>query len=287
VASGLIAVTGATGAVGRRVAELLAARGKRLRLLVRDPDRAPRLAAETRRIEGYGARGDMRAALEGVETLFLVPAHESADRVDQHIAAVDTAVEAGVRRIVYLSFVAARPDSTFTLGRDHWATEERIRASGVAWIFPRMNLYADFLPKMVSPAGVIEGPADDGRAAFVARADVADVSAALIAEAGHEGQAVDVTGPEALTLAEVAERMSRLTGKRITFRDQTLEEAYLSRASYGAPDWQVTAWVSTYTAIAAGDLTHGSEAVPRLAGHPATSLEEVLRAQPHALDHVQ
>ena len=287
MASGLIAVTGATGVVGGRVAELLAARGERLRLVVRDPDRVPRLAAETRRIAAYGAGEQVRAALDGVDTLFLVPAHESADRREQHFTAVDAAVEAGVRRIVYLSFLDARPDSTFTLGRDHWATEDRIRASGVAWTFPRMNLYADFLPLMVSPDGVLEGPAADGRAAFVARADVADVSAALIAENGHEGGAVDVTGPEALTLADVADRMSRLSSRRVTFRDQTVEEAYASRASYGAPDWQLDAWVSTYTSIAAGDLAEVSDAVPRLAGHPATSLEEVLRAHPEALDHVR
>ena len=134
---GLIAVTGATGVVGRQVATLLAERGVTQRLVVRDPARAPTLpGAEVRRIAGYGAGDDVYAALDGVDTLFLVPGSEAEDRKQQHFTAVDAAVAAGVRRIVYLSFVAARPDATFTLVRDHWATEERIRASGVAWTSP-------------------------------------------------------------------------------------------------------------------------------------------------------
>jgi NAD(P)H dehydrogenase (quinone) len=285
--AGLIAVTGATGTVGRRVAGLLAGRGVAQRLVVRDPSRAPTLAgAEVRRIAGYGAGNDVRAALDGVDTLFLVPGAEAADRREQHFAAVDAAVAAGVRRIVYLSFVDARPDATFTLVRDHWATEERIRAAGVAWTFPRMNLYLDFLPFMASAEGVIEGPAGDGRAAVVARADVAAAVAAVLTGAGHDGRTYDLTGPEALSLGAVAELMARAAGRPVVYRDQTPEQAYASRAGYGAPDWQVTAWVTTYTAIAAGELARVSADVPRLTGRPATSLAEYLERRPGSLRHL-
>jgi uncharacterized protein YbjT (DUF2867 family) len=288
MADGLIAVTGATGAVGGKVAELLAARGIPQRLVVRDPARAPRLAgAEVRQIADYGHADDVRRALEGVDTLFLVPAQEAADRLQRHFAAVDAAAAAGVRKITYLSFVAATVGSTFTLGRDHWATEERVRAAGVAWTFPRMNLYLDFLPLMVTEAGAVEGPADDGRTAFVTRDDVAGVCAQLLAEGGHDGERHDITGPEAITLAAAAARMSAASGKPIVFRDQTLEQAYASRAVYGAPDWQVEAWVSTYTAIANGDVADVTDTVARFTGHPATNLDEFLAAHPHALDHVR
>ncbi|HUR00935.1 MAG TPA: SDR family NAD(P)-dependent oxidoreductase, partial [Nonomuraea sp.] len=81
-----------------------------------------------------------------------------------------------------------------------------------------------------------------------------------------------------LTLAEVAETLSRATGRVITYHSETVEEAYRSRASYGAPDWQVDAWVSTYTAIAGGELDGVSDAIPRLTGHPATPLADVVRA---------
>jgi uncharacterized protein YbjT (DUF2867 family) len=149
-----------------------------------------------------------------------------------------------------------------------------------------MNLYLDFLPEMVTGAGAIEGPADDGRTAFVTRDDVAGVCAALLAEGGHDGETHDVTGPEAITLADAAARMSAAAGKPIEFRDQTLDEAYASRARYGAPDWQVEAWVSTYLAIAAGDVADVTDTVARFTGRPATDLDAFLAAHPDALAHV-
>ena len=283
----LIAVTGATGVVGGGVARRLADRGIAQRLVVRDPARAPRLpGADVRVASAYGAGDEMRAALEGAGTLFLVPAAESTDRVDQHRTAVDAAVEAGVRRIVYLSFLDAAPDSTFTLARDHWATEQHIRAAGVAFTFPRMSLYLDFIPLMAGADGVIAGPAGGGRAAVVTRADVADVVAALLTSSGHDGQVHDVTGPEALSLAEIAATLAAESGKPIAYHDETLAEARASRARYGAPEWQLEAWISTYTAIAAGELATVSDTVARLAGHPPQTLAEYVRAHPDALDHV-
>jgi len=286
---GLIAVTGATGAVGGAVARLLAERGIAQRLVVRDPPRAPRLPGveSVRQIADYGHADDVRRALDGVDTLFLVPAQEAADRLERHFAAVDAAAAAGIRKITYLSFVAASESSTFTLGRDHWATEQRVRATGLVWTFPRMNLYLDFLPLMVTEAGAIEGPAGDGRTAFVTRGDVAGVCAALLVEGGHDGETHDITGPEAITLADAAARMSAASGKRIEFHDQTLDEAYASRAVYGAPDWQVEAWVSTYVAIANGDVADVTDAVPRFTGKPATNLDAFLAAHPNAVDHVR
>src|SRR3954471_7300672 len=103
MADPLIAVTGATGAVGGRVAARLAEAGAHQRLIVRDAARAPRYAgAEVRQVPGYAAGAEMRVALHGVDTLFLVPGEEAHDRVDQPRTAIDAAVAAGVRHIVYL-----------------------------------------------------------------------------------------------------------------------------------------------------------------------------------------
>jgi NAD(P)H dehydrogenase (quinone) len=272
----MIGITGATGGVGTRVAERLAARAQAQRLIVRETERAPALGAEVREASSYGARDEMREALEGVETLFLIPAKESADRLSQHFTAVDAAFDAGVRRIVYLSFVGdAR--SSFTLGREHAATEDHIRASGLPWVFPRMNLYMDFIPSMVGADGVIRGPADEGRFAAVLRDDIADAVAAVLASPeAHEGHAYDLTGPEAFTLAEAAEEMSRAWDREISFVNETLEEARASRAVYGAPDWEVEAWISSYVAIAEGELEQVSDGVERLAGHPPRSLRDWL-----------
>jgi uncharacterized protein YbjT (DUF2867 family) len=274
----VIAVTGATGYVGGHTAALLAERGVPLRLVVRDPSRAPDLGAEIRQASSYGAGAEMRAAFAGADTVFLVPAEEAPDRVEQHKTAVDAAVAAGVQRIFYLSFVAARPDSTFTLGRDHWATEEHIRASGLPFTFPRMNLYLDFVPRMVSDEGVIAGPAGEGRLAAVARDDVAAVVASLLTSDGHEGRSYDITGGEALTFAEIAAELTRATGREVTFKDETLEEAWASRAVYGAPDWMVEAWISTYTAVARGELDEVTDTVQRFTGRAPLTLAALIQA---------
>ena len=120
-------------------------------------------------------------------------------------------------RIVYLSIVAPAPDATFTLARDHWATEQHVRASGVAHAFARMNLYLDFLPGMAGPDGVIRGPAGDGRLAAVSRADVAAVTAHVVAGDDADGRAYEITGREALTLGEIAATLAAASGKRIEY----------------------------------------------------------------------
>jgi uncharacterized protein YbjT (DUF2867 family) len=97
---------------------------------------------------------------------------------------------------------------------------------------------------------------------------------------GHDGRTYDMTGPEAFTLAEAAEELSRVAGRTITYHAETLEEAYASRAHYGAPDWEVAGWVTTYAAIANGDLEAVSADVAAVAGHPPTSLAEFLRHNP-------
>lgn len=283
----LIAVTGATGAVGSRVATLLAAAGARQLLLARDPTRAPALAgAETRRIAGYGAADDVQTALGGADTLFLVPATEAPDRVAQHVTAIDAAVAAGVSRIVYLSFVGAAPDATFTFGRDHWATEEHIRATGLPWTFLRMSLYLDGLPMMAGADGVIRGPAGDGRVAAIARDDVASAAAAVLTTGGHDGRTYDLTGPEAVTLAEAAAQMATASGKPIRFEDETDDEALASRAIYDAADWEIRGWVSSYQAIRDGSLAAVDPAAATLIGQPPVTLAAFLAAHPTSLDHV-
>ena len=101
--------------------------------------------------------------------------------------------------------------------------------------------------------GAIRGPADDGRVALVAQDDIAAV-AMLREPTAHAGRTYDLTGPEELALAEVAAVLSAVTGRAVLYVPSTVEEALASRAFYGAPDWQVEAWVSTYTAIAAGEM---------------------------------
>ncbi|MEV4630000.1 SDR family oxidoreductase [Micromonospora sp. NPDC049523] len=276
-----IAVTGATGRLGGRVARRLASLGVPQRLLVRSPDRAPRLPATDVVQAGFADTDEVRRALDGVRTVLMVSAEETPGRVDLHRAFVDAAASAGIAHLVYISFYGAAPDATFTLARDHWATEQHIRGTAMAYTFLRDNLYADFLPLMVGADDVLRGPAGRGRVAAVALDDIADAATAVLTDPDpHTGTTYELTGPQALTLDEVAVTLSRSTGRTIRYRAESLDEAYRSRQSYGAPAWQVDAWVSTYTAIANGELDTVTDAVPRLTGHAATALAALLPPSP-------
>ncbi len=300
-ADGLVAVTGASGRLGSRLAFRLAAEGARQRLVVRDPAQAPHLA-DGRRLpecevvvaDGYRDTDAMRAAFTGVRTAFVVSARESADRVAQHTATIDAAVAAGVQRLVYTSFAGAAPDATFTFARDHWHTEQHLddvaERTGLRVTVLRDNLYHHALTEFVGDDGVIRGPAGDGRVASVSHDDVADVATAVILDerpARHDGATYEVTGPQALTLDEVATTLADATGRRITYHAETVEEAYASRAGFGAEPFEVTGWVTSYTAIAAGELAHVSDDVSRLVGRPARSLAQWLDDYPADWAHLR
>jgi NAD(P)H dehydrogenase (quinone) len=314
----MLAVTGATGEIGGRVAARLAQLGLAQRLIVRDPSRAPSLSgAEVMPASSYGDAVAMGRALTGVETLFLVSAdvlmgvlRKSAekgiptpayDRAQQHTAAVAAAAAVGVQHIVYLSFISAAPDSTFILGRSHFHTEEYIRSTGVPFTFLRQCLYMDKVPLHVSADGVIRGPAGEGRSAWVARDDVADVAVAVMTGSGHEGYTYDVTGPEALTLAETAERLSAVTGRKIIYQAQTPHETRTLRnasrldeweanrqavTGHGITDHEVEVWISHYLQMATGEAAIVSDTVPRLTGHKAISLAEYLEKHPESYQHL-
>ena len=282
-----VAVAGATGEVGSRVAQLLAARGIAQRLPVRAARRAPRPAhADVVEIGGYEDRRGMVAALDGIETFLLIPGHETTDRVEAHRAAIEAAVEAGVQRIVQLSFVGAAPDATFTYARDHWQTEQDLKASGLDWTIARMNFYLDVLPQFVLTSGEIAGPAGDGRVAAVARDDVALALVGLITGQDHEGKTYELTGPESLSFRQIAAIMSRSGRHRVHYRPETVDEAVVSRAHLSATDKEREGWISTYTAVAAGELERITDDVETLSGEPPMSLAEWLRAYPFSLVHV-
>jgi NAD(P)H dehydrogenase (quinone) len=284
----VIGVAGATGGLGSRIATQLAERGIEQRLVVRDATRAPALeGAEVAEASDYADGAAMQRALEGVEVLFLPSASEHPDRVSLHRTAVDAAVAAGVQRLVYTSFIGAAPDATFTFGRDHFHTEAYIRSSEIGWTFLRDSMYLDYVPFFASADGVIRGPAGDGRVGAVARDDVADTAVATLLDAQHEGRAYEVTGREAITLAEAAEILTRLSGREVVYVEETLEEARASRAPSGAPDWEIEGWVTSYAAIAAGELDVVTDTVERLAGHEPLTLPEFLEAHPDSWAHLR
>lgn len=275
-----LGITGSTGALGGLVTRLLAGSDFRLdlRLLVRDPGRAPDVDTDVR-VCAYDDHRASLAALRGVETLFMVSGAEAPDRRAQHRAFLGAAADAGVRHVVYTSFSGADPEATFTLGRDHADTEAALRESPMAWTVLRDSFYVDVLPLFADETGVIRGPAGQGRVAAVARADVADVAAAVLRSPDeHAGRTYTLTGPEALTLHEVAGRAGAVLGRDLRYVEESVEEAYAwRRAAHPAVEqYQLDAWVSTYTAIADGSCAEVTDDVRRVGGREPRRLEDAL-----------
>lgn len=272
-----IAITGATGKIGGAVARALAADGVPFRMIVRDATRAPELPGTEIAVASFDDVDASRAALDGVDVLLMVSAAEAEDRLAQHRAFVGAAATAGVQHVVYTSFAGAAADATFTLGRDHWATEQAIRATSMAHTFLRDSFYLDFVEDLVGEDGVIRGPAGDGAMAAVARADVARVATEVLRNpAAHLDRTYELTGPAAITLEQAAATVSEVRGRTVTYHPETVEEAYASRARWNPEPWQADAWVSTYTAIAEGALARVSGDVERVTGRRPLSLREVL-----------
>ncbi len=282
-----LTVTGSTGAVGGRVARRLANAGLSQRLLVREATQAPALAGGVPvSVSDYGDPDSMEEALAGTRTLFLISFRESEDRLQRHLAAVDAATAAGVERIVYLSFLEASADSTFLLGRQHFATEEHIRSKDVGFVFLRSSLYADFVPYFTAADGVIKAPAGDGKVSWISRDDIADTVVAALLTDRFDGATLENTGPQALDLHETAAVLSRVTGRDISYVEESEDEAWESRRPTGAPDWEIAGWVSSYLAIANGELSTVSDTVTRLTGHPPIDVESLLVANPALWKHL-
>jgi NAD(P)H dehydrogenase (quinone) len=282
----LLAVTQAAGALGRSVAARLASRGVAQRLVVGDREAAPRLAGAEVTEASYHDTGGMRRALTGARTLFLVSAEASPDRLQQDVAAVDAAVDAGVERIVYVSVLSAAANATFNRARDDFDTEEHARATGVSCTFLRPSLYFDLLPTLCSADGVIENGAGGGRVACVSHDDVADVAVVVLTEDAHEGRTYDVTGPVAQPMGAIAHELALATGRPISYRARTLEEQRASLSRGGAADWQIEAAVSRSAAIAAGEMDVVSDTVARLTGNESQTFSAYLRQHPESYAHI-
>ena len=293
-----IALTGTSGKIGGKVLARLASDGaldtaeQRSDIVLIGRTAAALAPGYTHRAATYGDTEAMTAALAGVDTLFFVSGRESATRQDEHYSVVDAAVAAGVTRIVYLSFLGNSATCTFTFGRHHYFTEQRIRDAGLDFTFLQDSLYQDYLPMMADAAGVIRGPAGDGVVSAVSTDDVADVAATILrairkGDYSHSGASYRVTGPRAMSFDEIADTLGAASGQKITYVRETEAEAYESRASFGAPAFEVEGWVTSYQAVGAGDLAAVSTDVESITGHAPVSFAHFLSAHPETYEHLR
>lgn len=184
--SGVILITGASGRIGRRTAELLALEGHNLRLMTRSPERAPKLP-KTEIVQGdFADRSSLAHAFAGAgAALVISAAGEPGARALRHKNAFEAAARAGAEHVVYLSMQGAAPDSRYLYSRDHFMSEHFLAATGVPHTILRDSFYMEMFLNMffktdqIDREGVIRGPAKRGQAAFVSREDVACTAARL------------------------------------------------------------------------------------------------------------
>lgn len=281
----MILITGANGQLGRHIVDHLAARlgatalQGRLAVSVRDPARAEDLAKRGIAVR----RGDfdqpesLAQAFAGVERLVLVSTDGPKDvRIRQHRNAIQAARTAGVKHIVYTSFLDVAADSPAEFAAVHRATEAELRASGLKPTILRNTLYADFLPMTLGAAlesGVFQLPAGTGKASFVSRDELAQAIAAAAVAPELAKEVYELTGQAACDYTEVAAAVSRVVGKPVRY-EAVPENAYATALEgFGLPGWLARAMANMYTAVACGKFAKVTNDYALLVGHPPKSLD--------------
>lgn len=270
-----IAITGATGQLGRLVIEKLKATvpADQIVALVRDPAKAADLGVETRQAD-YNQRPTLETALQGVDTLLLISSSEVGQRVTQHRNVIDAAKQAGVQRIVYTSVLHA-DNSPLSLAEEHRATEADLKASGVAYTLLRNGWYTENYTGSVPGAvagGALLGSAKNGKISSATRADFADAAAAVLTGQDHAGKTYELAGDEAYTLTELAAEISRQTGHDILYRDLPIADYAAALASFGVPEGFAHGIANWDANAAEGALFDESRQLSRLIGRPTTPL---------------
>jgi NAD(P)H dehydrogenase (quinone) len=251
-------------------------------LMTRDPRRAPKLiGAETVRGD-FAEPTTLKDAFAGVSAALVVSASgEPGERARLHRNAFQAAAHARVGHVVYLSLQGAAPDSKYPFSRDHSLSEQFLFAAGLPCTVLRNAFYLDMFLEKFDAEGVIRGPAQQGRGAFVSREDVARNAAAVMQK--PPGGIYDVTGPEALSIAEVASRLSTLVGRELRYEDESADAARMRLSRVEPLAWRVDLSVGWFEAIAAGELQRANDTILRFTGTAPLTVEGYFRAFPDLL----
>jgi uncharacterized protein YbjT (DUF2867 family) len=236
----MILVTGATGQHGRALLKLLSAKGIATRALVRTPAKASVIAAlpHVEIVHGDMAGPDtLEAPLRGVDRAILISS-ATPDMVEVQSNFIDAARKAGVKHVVKLSGIKPTPDSSFRFARMHGDIERRLEASGMAFTHLRpgefMPAYFRQVP-MIANKSALFLPMEDARIASIDVGDIAGIAVKVLTEQGHEGKVYSLTGPEALTMAEIAEKLSAAIGKTVRYVNVAPEDARQAQLAAGMP----------------------------------------------------
>jgi NAD(P)H dehydrogenase (quinone) len=277
----MIAVTGATGQLGRLVVTGLLDAGvpaAEVVAVVRTPEKAADLAARgvDVRQAGYDDAAALEAALKGVDRLLLVSGSEVGRRVEQHANVLQAAKATGVALVVYTSAPKA-DDTPLPLAPEHVATERLIADFAVPAVVLRNNWYFENYDQQITRAagtGELTGSAGHGRIAAATRADLAAGAVAVLTATEPATGVLELGGDEAWTLAELAAAVAAETGREVTYRDLSADEHVATLVAAGLPEGTARFVAGLDQAIAQGALDTGSHALSELIGRPTTTLAE-------------
>lgn len=281
----MIVVTASSGRLGRAVAAELEVRGRTSDVLLtaRQPSKLAALASRgfrTARVD-YDDRSSMDDAFAQADALLLISGvTENELRIKEHRRAIDAAKAAGIRRIVYTSYANPTPKSLFPFAAIHGDTEQYLASSNVPFTILRNHPYAANLDGSLEQSkgsGLLSSPAADAKVAYVTHADAAAAAVGALLGDGHENKTYSVTGPEALTLHEIAAVLSAARGKTVNVVKSALLEARAHFQSMGLPQFLVEALVGSNAATAAGEYAAVSADGARLAGRPTQSIRDYVK----------
>jgi uncharacterized protein YbjT (DUF2867 family) len=277
----MILLTGVTGKTGGATAQALLNKGLPLRAIVRNADKAAALkAAGVDLVVGDVSDPAVLAkAMTGVQkALMILPNGEHQLKLEQQF--VDAARQAGVRHVVKLSSIEAVADATAPIPKIHYQSELYLQKSGLAWTMLKPNF---FMQNFLGSAGTIKEqnkfflPMGDGKTVMIDVRDIGAVAAAVLTGAGHEGQRYEITGPEVLSFHDVAERFTRVLGRKIEYVNMPMAAYRQVLGRFITSEWHLNAVCELFGEIAAGQPLHITDTVQKLTGKPPRSLEQFIR----------
>ncbi|WP_367318182.1 NmrA family NAD(P)-binding protein [Streptomyces sp. HUAS ZL42] len=277
-----VLVTGATGNVGSRAVRELRDRGVHVRAFVRDPDKAAAdLGSETELAVGdFAQLSTVRRAFDGVDRVFLICPNDLR-QVEYGTEAIDAAAAAGLAQVVFLSTVGAQAGSPTVIFDQHGRIEEHLRRSGISGVVLQAgHLMSNLIGSApaIAQTGRFFLPAGDAPIAMVDPRDVASAAAAVLTTTGHDDRTYQLTGPEAITYAEVARRLSSVLGRSVEYIDVPDEAALAGLAQAGLPPWLAEQVVALFGALRAGVNSSTTKTVRELTGHEPRRFEEFARS---------
>ena len=285
-------VTGASGHLGRRVIELLLeANVDHIIATTRSPEKLADLTKQGVEVRSadFDQPGTLATAFAGADRLLLISTDAlmvPGQRLAQHRAAVAAAAEAGVKHVVYTSLINPEPGATVAIAGDHYGTEQALASSPLDWTSLRNNIYTETLlmnlPRAIA-SGQLMAAAGDGGVGYVTREDCAGAAAAALTATTSGQTTLDITGPEVVTYADLAQIASDISGRQVSYINVPLEAIVNGMVGAGIPQGMAEAFATFQTATAKGELAVATDAVTKLTGTPPQSVRDFLLAHKEAL----